>query len=171
MRNQTCIAVFLAAAAGLSMASQAAAGVAVPVKGLTAAQGSVELLITFHDRAVGGRELYSVTRSLPVSHGVYFGMVEVPDSLFRNRDKVFVGVAHPFAPAIALSTRGQYTFRRAGSEAVSIVGCSFCFTCGLPYTIFQGAFTAASASTAERGSACSGSVILRSDTTPFLCCQ
>src|ERR1043166_6177149 len=44
----------------------AAAAVPVPVKGVTSARGSVELLVTFYDRADGGKELHAATQTLPV---------------------------------------------------------------------------------------------------------
>ncbi|HVR95990.1 MAG TPA: hypothetical protein VMW27_05210 [Thermoanaerobaculia bacterium] len=150
--------------------AQAAAAVPVPVKGVTNARGSVELLVTFYDRADGGKELHAATQTLPVIDGVYFGMVEVPDTVFRKRDKVYISVANPQAPAIALSERGQFTIRR-DDKAVSIVGCSLCFTCGASFTVFQGSFTAVGSTAVERGAACSGAVTTRSDPSPFLCCQ
>lgn len=46
---------------------------------------------------------------------------------------------------------------------------SLCITCGGQFPIFAGAFTAASSSTSERGSSCSGDVTSRTDSRPFLC--
>jgi hypothetical protein len=151
------------------LVAQAAAAVPVPVKGTTDARGSVELIITFHERADGGKQLHEATQSIPVIDGVYYGMVEVPENVFRKRDKVFFSVATPAAPAI-VKDRGQFTLRR-DDKAVSIVGCTFCFTCGGSYPAFQGAFTAVGSSATERASSCSGTVTLRSDPSPFLCCQ
>jgi len=147
--------------------------VSVPVKGVIDANGSVELSFTFYGRAAGGRELFSATRTLPVADHVYYGEIEVPDTLFHGREKVYFEVARPSAPAIALGARGQFTNRDAGApnRSVSIQGCSLCFTCGGTFPVFAGAFTNTGTSPSERGSSCSGSVGSVNDTRPFLCCQ
>src|SRR5437764_15495087 len=76
-------------AEGLASAS----GIAVPVKGAIAATDSVELLITIYDRPTGGHELYSVTTTLPVENNMYFDMIDVPDTVFRSRQTVYVELA------------------------------------------------------------------------------
>jgi hypothetical protein len=154
------------------VAAQEGRFASVPVKGVIDAAGSVELLLTFYDRAVGGREIYSVTRTLPVADNIYFDMVDVPESALRGRLRVFVEVARADTPAIPLGERQQFARRSAApNRAVSIQGCSLCFTCGGTFRFFQGAFTNTGTAPQERGSSCSGSVVSRADTRPFLCCQ
>jgi hypothetical protein len=153
-----------------------AATTSIPVKGRINATGSVDLLITIYDREVGGTELYSMTKTLAIDRGVYFGMVDVPESVMTGRQKVFVELARPSAPAIAIAARSQFAQRgdaqaASPNKAVSIQGCSLCFTCGGTFTVFQGAFTTTGTAPQERGSSCSGAVISRTDTRPFLCCQ
>jgi len=51
------------------------------------------------------------------------------------------------------------------------VSCNFCFTCGGDWPIFAGAVRSSPASPVERGSGCSGGLITRTDSAPFLCCK
>jgi len=51
------------------------------------------------------------------------------------------------------------------------VDCNFCFTCGGDWPIFAGAVRSNPANPTERGGACSGGLIVRADSTPFLCCK
>ena len=51
------------------------------------------------------------------------------------------------------------------------VACNLCFTCGGDWPVFAGAFTPVGANPTERGSACAGALIVRSDSRPFLCCR
>ena len=51
------------------------------------------------------------------------------------------------------------------------VACNWCFTCGGDWTVFSGIVRSSPASPTERGSGCSGSLIVRSDSSPFLCCR
>ena len=174
MKKQALVFTLFAVLVVLSLGTAQAGNISVPVKGVIDANGSVQLNITFYGRATGGRELYSVTRTLAVADNVYFGMVDVPDTLFHGREKVYFEVARPSAPAIVIGERAQFTNRDAGSppqRSVSIQGCSLCFTCGGTFGVFQGAFTNTGTSPQERGSSCSGSVTSRADTRPFLCCQ
>jgi hypothetical protein len=177
VKKQVFLVVLVAMLIGLPLAQAArAASISVPVKGVVDATGSVELVISFYDRAAGGREVYSVTKTLAVEHGVYFDMVDVPDSVFQSRQKVFVEVARPSAPALALAERAQFT--KPGGQAgaapkvsFTFLGCSLCFTCGGSYPVFNGAFTNTGTSPQERSTACSSTVATRTDTRPFLCCQ
>jgi hypothetical protein len=50
------------------------------------------------------------------------------------------------------------------------VSCNLCFTCGGDWPVFSGAWNSTGSQT-ERGSGCSGGLILRADTRPFLCCN
>jgi hypothetical protein len=171
MKRQTLLLVLFAMLISLPLAAQEGRFVSVPVKGTLDAAGPVELLITFYDRAVGGRELYSVTRTLNVADNIYFDMVDVPESAIRGKLRIFAEVAHADTPAIPLGERQQFARRSAPNRAVSIQGCSLCFTCGGAFGVFQGAFTNTGTAPQERGSSCSGSVVSRADTRPFLCCQ
>ena len=51
------------------------------------------------------------------------------------------------------------------------VDCNFCFTCGGDWPIFAGAVRSSPASPTERGGSCSGGLIVRTDSSPFLCCK
>ncbi|HEX7184717.1 MAG TPA: hypothetical protein VF756_23025 [Thermoanaerobaculia bacterium] len=172
MKKQAFLLVLFAMLISLPLAAQEGRFVSVPVKGTLNAAGPVELLITFYDRAAGGRELYSVTRTLNVADNIYFDMVDVPESALRGRLKAFIEVAHADTPAIPIGERQQFARRSSPNRAVSIQGCSLCFTCGGTFSVFQGAWnTAASPAIQERGNSCSGAVSNRTDTRPFLCCQ
>jgi hypothetical protein len=175
MKKQALVFVLFAVLVCLSMGAAQAGTISVPVKGVIAANGSVQLTFSFYGRAVGGNELFSVTKTLPVSSNIYFGMVEVPDSVFQGRERVFFEVARPSAPAIPLGERAQFTNRDPGApnRTVTLLGCSQCFTCGGSFPVFSGAFnTAASPQVNERGSSCSGAAtVARTDVRPFLCCQ
>lgn len=145
---------------------------AVPVKGTIEATGSVELLITIYDRPTRGHELYSVTTTIPVEHNMYFDIINVPDVVFHDRQTVYVEVATPSAPEVALEARSQFT--KPGGEvkkSFAILGCSLCYTCGGSYPIFNGAFGTLGVGTHERGRSCSGKVDSRIDFQPNLCCQ
>jgi hypothetical protein len=148
---------------------------AVPVKGTIQATGSVALLITIYDRESGGRELYSVTADIPVERNTYFDTINVPDTVFRGRQTVYVEVASPSAPAIALEPRAQFTKPGARgavtNKASAPVGCSLCYSCGGSFPIFSGAFVTPGVGTQERGRSCSGDVAPRLDFRPHLCCQ
>lgn len=171
MRKQTLLLVFFAMLISLPLAAQEGRFVSVPVKGSINAAGPVELLLTFYDRAVGGRELYSVTRTLNVADNIYFEMVDVPESALRGRVRFFVEAAHADTPAIPLGDRQPFA-RRGENRAVTLQGCSLCFTCGGTFPVFQGAWnTAASPQIQERGTSCAGGIANRTDTRPFLCCQ
>src|SRR5436305_153750 len=114
---------------------------AIPVKGSTEAIGSVELLITLYDRETSGRELYSVTTTIPVESKTYFAMIQVPGAVFRGRQTVYVEVARPSAPAIPLEPRAQFTKPGdATDKSFAIKGCSLCFSCGGSFPTFSGAF-------------------------------
>lgn len=174
MKTLARIAALSALLAISSIASANAASISVPVKGTIEATGSVELIVTFYNRAVGGRELYTTTQTFAVNNNIYVGSVEVPDTMFRNREQAFFSVARPSAPAIALGERAQYTQRRNAPErTVSIFGCSLCFSCGGAFPVFSGAWnTTSSPQTQERGSLCAGAANQQfSDVRPFLCCQ
>lgn len=172
MKKQAFLFVLFAMLLSLPLAAQEGRFVSVPVKGTIDAAGPVELLLTFYDRAVGGRELYSVTRTMNVADNIYFDMVDVPESALRGKLRVFIEAAHADTPAIPLGARQQFARRGGQNRAVLLQGCSLCFSCGGSFPIFQGAFnTAASPQIQERGSSCSGSVASRTDTRPFLCCQ
>jgi hypothetical protein len=154
----------------------ASSSTAVPVKGSIEATGSVELLITIYDRETGGHELYSLTATLPVERNTYFDMIKVPDAVFRGRQTVYVEVARPSAPAIALETRAQFTKPGNGpgggaEKSFAIRGCSLCYSCGGAYPAFNGAFVTTGVGTQERGRSCSGNVDSRIDFRPHLCCQ
>jgi hypothetical protein len=169
-------AMFIVIPAAQAQQPEASTITAVPVKGTVEATGSVELLITFYDREMGGQELYSLAAVLPVEKNTYFDMINVPNAIFRGRQTVFVEVARPSAPAIALETRSQFTKPsgdRAGrvSKSFAILGCSLCYTCGGSYPLFNGAFVTTGLGTAERGRSCSGTVDSRIDFRPHLCCQ
>jgi hypothetical protein len=54
------------------------------------------------------------------------------------------------------------------------VACQMCFTCGGDWPVFAGeprVFQSGAVGSVERGSACSGTLITRADTDPFLCCR
>lgn len=157
--------------------SSGGASTEIPVKGIIQEAGSVELLFTIYDREQGGRELYSVTATVPVEENIYFGDISVPDELFHGRQTVYIEVARPSAPAIGLEARSRFTkpggrpARRAANKSISILGCSLCFSCGGNYPIFSGAFVTAGVGTKERGRSCSGKVSSTLDFRPHLCCQ
>lgn len=51
------------------------------------------------------------------------------------------------------------------------VSCNFCFTCGGDWPVFSGSVRSNPATVSERGSACSGPIASRTDSSPFLCCN
>jgi hypothetical protein len=51
------------------------------------------------------------------------------------------------------------------------VDCNICFTCGGDWPIFAGMIRSSPANPTERGGSCSGSLITRTDSSPFLCCK
>lgn len=51
------------------------------------------------------------------------------------------------------------------------VACQLCFTCGGDWGIKAGEFTNTGTSPVERGGSCSGGLINRADSRPFLCCK
>lgn len=51
------------------------------------------------------------------------------------------------------------------------VACNFCFTCGGDWTVFAGSIRSVGDTPVERGGSCSGSLISRVDSSPFLCCR
>jgi hypothetical protein len=51
------------------------------------------------------------------------------------------------------------------------VDCNICFTCGGDWPIFAGSIRSNPANPTERGSGCSGALIARADSSPFLCCK
>ena len=51
------------------------------------------------------------------------------------------------------------------------VGCNICFTCGGDWPVFSGSIRSQGDLPTERGSACSGVLTSRSDSSPFLCCR
>jgi hypothetical protein len=51
------------------------------------------------------------------------------------------------------------------------VDCNICFTCGGDWPIFAGSIRSNPANPTERGSSCSGSLVSRTDSSPFLCCK
>ena len=67
----------------------------------------------------------------------------------------------------------------SGTRAINnqtAVACNYCFTCGGDWTVFAGSTQSQSQAIAinrptERGAGCSGALIQRSDTRPFLCCR
>jgi hypothetical protein len=67
----------------------------------------------------------------------------------------------------------------SGTRAINnqaAVSCNYCFTCGGDWPTFSGSQQQQSQAIAinrptERGSGCSGALIQRSDSRPFLCCR
>jgi hypothetical protein len=52
------------------------------------------------------------------------------------------------------------------------VSCNYCFTCGGDWGVLSGwAQTGQNFQVFERGSGCSGALTVRTDSTPFLCCN
>jgi len=51
------------------------------------------------------------------------------------------------------------------------VACNICFTCGGDWPVFAGSIRSVGDTPRERGSSCSGDIISRSDSSPFLCCR
>lgn len=51
------------------------------------------------------------------------------------------------------------------------VACNLCFTCGGDWPVFAGSFTTVGNFPTERAGSCTGALIVRSDTRPFLCCR
>jgi hypothetical protein len=170
------LVIFVAMPAAQAQKSAASASTSVPIKGIIEATGSMELLVTIYDSETEGHELYSLITRVPVENQTYFDMVNVPNTIFRGNQTVYIEVARPSAPAIALEPRSQFT--KPGGERIggadksfAILGCSLCYTCGGSYPIFNGAFATPGLGTAERGKSCSGKVESRLDFRPHLCCQ
>ena len=52
------------------------------------------------------------------------------------------------------------------------VDCNMCFTCGGDWPIFAGSWASPGTNNVtERGSSCSGGLVSRTDSRPFLCCK
>jgi hypothetical protein len=156
-------------------ADLASPSTAVPVKGTIDASGSVALVITFYDRELGGHKLYSMPATLPVEKNTYFGMVDVPDTIFRDRKTVYVGVAKAAATGGDVSrahfTRPVGPEGNADGKSFTLLGCSICYSCGGSYPVFSGAWVSAGLGAQERGGSCSGRVSSHIDFHPYLCCQ
>jgi len=50
------------------------------------------------------------------------------------------------------------------------VACNLCFTCGGDWPVFAG-YVPTTSNPTERGSSCSGPLISRVDSSPYLCCR
>ena len=60
----------------------------------------------------------------------------------------------------------------AAAPAAVGSSCTLCYSCGGNWPMFSGAIpTSFGASPYERGSSCSGALMPRSDTLPYLCCK
>ena len=52
------------------------------------------------------------------------------------------------------------------------VACNLCFGCGGDWPVFAGSFASPGTNNAtERGAACAGAQVVRTDGRPFLCCR
>jgi hypothetical protein len=60
----------------------------------------------------------------------------------------------------------------AQTLTLQLQACQYCFTCGGVWNNYGGDLLRHTSSGAfERGSGCSGSIVSRSDSNPFLCCR
>ena len=78
------------------------------------------------------------------------------------------------ATAATVNASGSSKPLPTTSQAINnqtAVACNYCFTCGGDWPVFAGAMTPVGNNPTERGSGCSGSLIVRSDSRPFLCCR
>jgi len=74
----------------------------------------------------------------------------------------------------AAASRAGKTVSTAAPRAINnqtAVACNFCFTCGGDWTVFAGSIRSVGDTPIERGGSCSGPLIGRFDTSPFLCCR
>lgn len=77
-------------------------------------------------------------------------------------------------PQAAASVGGKSTAPSPSHVAVNrqaAVSCNICFTCGGDWPIFAGSIRSVGDFPTERSSACSGTLIGRTDSSPFLCCN
>jgi hypothetical protein len=73
-------------------------------------------------------------------------------------------------PQIA-GKQGTVDVQHVAVNRQTSVDCNICFTCGGDWPIFAGSIRSNPANPIERGSACSGGLIARTDGSPFLCCK
>ena len=64
---------------------------------------------------------------------------------------------------------GGASTRAVNNQAA--VSCNYCFTCGGDWPTFSGYTRSNPATVFERGSACSGALASRTDSSPYLCCN
>jgi hypothetical protein len=96
----------------------------------------------------------------------------------------FAAIALTAAFSLPAAEQSAQTVRDTGSnkqqpvtaQAINnqtAVACNLCFTCGGDWPVFAGSFTPGGTSNqvTERGAACSGASITRSDSRPFMCCR
>jgi hypothetical protein len=144
----------------------------IPLKGEINARGVVDLVISVYDQPEGGILLYQLTKPVAVKHKIFDEDINVPSELFSANPQVFVGFAKTSAPEDEIGERMPFT-KAPESHPIpqNHTGyVSLCFTCGGHFPFRVGAFPVPSPyRVVERGSGCSGSLIERRDTRPWLC--
>jgi hypothetical protein len=163
------------AGAQTAVAADETGAVQLPVKGrIDAPDGKTWLTFRVYDAARGGSLVYTESRSVPVTRGIYFAMVGGRNSALTASRSVWVEVARGTGQIVG--DRQAFTvgtaFEAPGSDATTVPASSVCFTCGGKWPAFSGfvysEFDAASGA-GERGSSCSGSIVTSSDFQPFIC--
>jgi len=161
------------------------AGPALPVKGVLSVSSSPDakegteatVILRLYDRQFAGTKLYEERQTVTadslgifvafVGEGTRFG---VPTSITDAHRTLWAEWALASSPGIVREARLEITHKRASGEAITVnVNPSMCFTCGGSYPIFSGSWTVSPANPTERSSSCSGSLITRVDSRPFLC--
>ena len=75
------------------------------------------------------------------------------------------------APATTIAGKSVVEPQHIAVNRQTSVDCNICFTCGGDWPIFAGMIRSDPALPTERGSLCSGGLLSRSDSAPFLCCK
>jgi len=160
----------------------------LPVKGVVSASISptdktgvptVVVVLRLHDRAFGGTLLFQEQQKVAVEpDGIFVAMVGqgttggVPAGITAQYATVFADYSLAATPGIT-STRQQITHSSSaitpnlvpdGGQLLSL-----CFTCGGNWPYFSGSFTNTGTGPTERSSSCSGTLVVRTDSRPFLC--
>jgi hypothetical protein len=159
----------------------------LPVKGFVSASISptdkglptVAVVLRLYDRPVAGTLLFQEQQRVAVEpDGIFVAMIGqgtaggVPASITGQHATVWADYSFASTPGIA-SNRQQITHSQSGvtTNVVPDGGqmVSLCFTCGGNWPYFSGAFTNTGTGPTERASGCVGTLIVRTDSRPFLC--
>jgi hypothetical protein len=162
---------------------------AIPVKGFVAASliaptdksaaiQTVSVLLRLYDRQFGGTLLYQERQTVAVeADGIFVAMVGagttagVPARITSTYSTVWADYSLASTPG-NISNRQEITHSSGATSNLVPDGgqmVSLCFTCGGNWPNFSGSFTNTGTGPTERAGSCTGTLIVRTDSRPFLC--